>query len=249
MLSKLGISYSPGHPGLLLDVYLPEGACRGTLVFFHGGGLTSGSREGVDVPNAEQLTGAGFAVVKPDYRMYLDARFPDFVVDAAAAVGWTVRHAAQWQGERIWVGGSSAGGYLSQMLCFDERYLAAEGIASRDIRGWIFDAGQPTVHYSILQERGMSPLALRIDEAAPLYFVGPYAGQAPMLIFAAEHDMPGRLVQNRLLLDALDNFGYPPKQHRFCFMEGWRHCEYNGHASYDGEILRFLEETCAAEPV
>ena len=242
MLTKLGISYCPERAKLLLDAYLPDGPCWGTLVFFHGGGLVSGSREGTDVPNVERLTRAGFAVVKPDYRMYPDARFPDFVVDAAAAVGWTKRHAGEWGGERLYVGGSSAGGYLSQMLCFDGRYLAAQGMSPGEIGGWIFDAGQPTVHYSILTERGMSPLDVRIDEAAPLYFVGPYGGQAPMLIFAAEHDMPGRLVQNRLLVDAMENFGFPKEQHRFCFREGWKHCEYNGHDCYDDEMLRFLEE-------
>lgn len=243
MLSKIGISYCPERPGLLLDVYLPEKPCRGTLIFFHGGGLVSGSREGTDVPDVARLTDAGFAVVKPDYRMYPDACFPDFIVDAAAAVGWTKQHAPEWHGERLFVGGSSAGGYLSLMLCFDARYLAAQRLSPNDVSGWIFDAGQPTVHYSILTERGLSPLAIRVDEAAPLYFIGPYAGQSPMLIFAAEHDMPGRLAQNRLLVNVLDNFGYPPEQHRLCYMEGWKHCEYNGHACYDDEILRFLEET------
>lgn len=241
MLTKLNIAYHPEQPNLLLDLYAPEQSCRGTLVFFHGGGLESGSRSDVIVPDVARLTEAGFAVVKPDYRMYPEARFPDFVIDAAAAVGWTVRHAARWGGERVFVGGSSAGGYLSQMLCFDETYLARQGVSTRDIRGWIFDAGQPTVHYNILRERGVSTLAVRIDEAAPLYFVGPYAGQAPMLFFAAEHDMPGRLAQNRLLVNTLENFGYPPEQHRFCYMEGWGHCAYNGHACYDDEILRFLE--------
>lgn len=246
MLSRLNISYCPSRPELLLDVHMPEKACRGTLVFFHGGGLSSGTREEMHVPNIAQLTESGFAVVKPDYRMYPDARFPDFIVDAAAVVGWVKRHASQWNGERIFVGGSSAGGYLSQMLCFNERYLAEQGVSSKEIHGWIFDAGQPTVHYNILQERGMNPLAVRIDEAAPLYFVGPYDGQAPMLIFAAEKDMPGRLVQNQLLVNTLENFGYPKQQHRFCYMEGWRHCEYNGHACYDDEILRFLESTASS---
>lgn len=241
MPQKLNIAYSPEQPNLLLDAYLPEKPCRGTLVFFHGGGLESGSREGFEVPDVRRLTEAGFAVVKPDYRMYPDARFPDYVIDAAAAVAWTKRHAPEWGGERLFVGGSSAGGYLSQMLCFDGQYLAAHGMTHRDIHGWIFDAGQPAVHYNIMRERGIHPLSVRVDEAAPLYFVGPYDGQAPMLIFAAEHDMPGRLMQNRLLIDTMENFGYPKEQHRFCLMEGFRHCEYNAHACYDDEIQRFLE--------
>ena len=242
MIRQMDIAY---RPGFMLDAYLPEGACRGTLVFFHGGGLEAGSREGLDVPDVARLTAAGFAVVKPDYRKYPNARFPDFVEDAAAAVSWAWRNAASWGCERLFVGGSSAGGYLSQMLCFDGRYLAAQGMSPKDISGWVFDAGQPTVHYNILRERGLSPLAVRIDEAAPLHFVGPYDGLAPMLIFAAEHDMPGRLIQNRLLVDAMENFGFPKEQHRFVYMEGWKHCEYNGHACYDNEILRFLEELTA----
>ena len=239
MKQNMAITY---RPGLCLDVYAPEGACRGTLVFFHGGGLETGSREGLDVPDVARLTADGFAVVKPDYRKYPSARFPDFVEDAAAAVAWAAQNAATWGGERLFVGGSSAGGYLSQMLCFDGRYLAAHDMSPKDISGWVFDAGQPTVHYNILRKRGVSTLAVRVDEAAPLYFVGPYDGLAPMLIIAAEHDLPGRLMHTRLLIDAMENFGYPTEQHRFVCMEGWKHCEYNGHACYDDEILRFLND-------
>ena len=245
MLQRMNIAYCPERPNLLLDVYLPGGSCGGTLVFFHGGGLEAGSRDGLDVPDVQRLTEAGFAVIKPDYRMYPDARFPDFVVDAAAAVFWARQNASDWGGERLFVGGSSAGGYLSQMLCFDRRYLAAHGMSPKEISGWIFDAGAPAVHYNILRERGVSTLAVRVDEAAPLYFVGPYDGLAPMLIFAAEHDMPGRLMQNRLLIDAMENFGYPKEQHRFVYMEGWKHCEYNGHACYDDEMLAFLRDLSA----
>lgn len=243
MKQEKNIAYHPQFPDLMLDAYLPDKECRGTLVFFHGGGMEAGSREGLDVPNVAQLTEAGFAVVKPDYRMYPTAKFPNFVEDAAAAIGWTKRHAAQWGGERIFIGGSSAGGYLAQMLCFDAHYLSEQSISPLDIKGWIFDAGQPTVHYNILRERGVSTLAVRIDEAAPLYFVGPYNGLAPMLIFVAEDDMPGRVIQNKLLVNVMENFGYPKEQHRFIYMEGWKHCQYNGHACFDNEILRFIEST------
>lgn len=238
MQTRMNVTYAPN---LKLDAYLPEGACKGTLVFFHGGGLEAGSKEGLDVPDVSGLTEAGYAVVKPDYRMYPDAKFPDFVVDAAAAVAWTFGHEAEWGSERIFVGGSSAGGYLSQMICFDGRYLARHGLSPKDVHGWIFDAGQPTVHYNILRERGENRRAVRVDEAAPLYFVGPYDGLAPMLIFAAEHDMPGRLEQNRLLVDTMENFCYPKEQHRFEVMEGYTHCGYNAHPCYNERILSFLE--------
>lgn len=48
-------------------------------------------------------------------------------------------------------GGSSAGGYISQMLCFDKTWLSKHGIKATDISGFIHDAGQPTCHFNVLR--------------------------------------------------------------------------------------------------
>ncbi len=51
-----------------LDIFAPEGACRATVLWTHGGGLVAGSRKGFD-GIAAQLCGAGIGFVSVEYRM------------------------------------------------------------------------------------------------------------------------------------------------------------------------------------
>ena len=49
---------------------------------------------------------------------------------------------------------------------------AAWGIDSmKDIAGYLHDTPQPTTHFNILRERGIDTKAIRVDEAAPLYYI------------------------------------------------------------------------------
>jgi acetyl esterase/lipase len=68
-----------------LDVYYPKGA-KGfaTVVWFHGGGLTGGSRY---FPN---LKDQGIALVAASYRLAPKVEPPAYIQDAAAAVAWAI---------------------------------------------------------------------------------------------------------------------------------------------------------------
>lgn len=236
------IIYNAARPDdCRLDVYLPEtGAYDRAFVYFHGGGIEGGDK--IDFgQHAQLLTDGGTAVVSANYRMYPQAKFPDFIEDAAAAVAWTQRHLPG----AVYVGGSSAGAYLSMMLYFDRRYLAEAGADADEIAGWAFDAGQPTTHYNVLRERGLDTRLVRVDEAAPVFFadearfarVRPEKDFPRILILCADDDMPGRLEQNRLLAKTMEVFGFPAEKIDFRLMEGFTHCAYDGLPLF-GEILR-----------
>ena len=71
-----------------LDIYYPEGIKDfPTVVWFHGGGLTGGSKH---IPR--ELTEQGFAVVTVNYRLSPRATNPAYIEDAAEAVAWTFKH-------------------------------------------------------------------------------------------------------------------------------------------------------------
>ena len=109
----------------MLDMYLPDTEGFPVFVFFHGGGLINGDRTHCQCL-ASYLPKRGVGIVSVEYRMYPDAKYPDFIEDAAAAVKWVFGNIGKYGGSgKIFVGGSSAGGYLSQMLCFDGKYLAS----------------------------------------------------------------------------------------------------------------------------
>lgn len=188
--------------GQMLDVYLPQGEFQKVFLFFHGGGLSGGDR-GFQ-PFMGYLREKGMAVVSAAYRLYPDARFPDYVEDAADAAAWVKEN---FPNKRLYVGGSSAGGYLSMMLCFDESFLRRRGLRVSDIQGFVHDAGQPTTHFAVLQERGLDSRRIVVDKAAPMYHIRPNGEYPPMLFLVSEEDIPCRLEQTKLMLEAMAYLG------------------------------------------
>ena len=191
-----------------LDLYLPENGEFDLFVYFHCGGFTGGDK-GNHTHIFHHLANAGVAAASVEYRKYPQAKYPDFVEDAAQAVAWLKENiAAYGKCKRIFVGGSSAGGYLSMMLCFDKRWLGKYGIDPMDIDGFIHDAGQPTKHFSILKELGMEGKRIVVDEAAPLYYVGVAETYPPMTFIVSDSDIKNRLEQTQLMISTLRRFDH-----------------------------------------
>lgn len=141
------ISYSRtaiGDSRLQLDVYRPRNtvAALPVVVFFYGGSWHSGAR-GDYLFVAAALAAQGFVVVVPDYRLYPDVQYPAFLQDCAAAVAWTLSEVAKYGGDprRTYLMGHSAGAYNAAMLALDPRWLAGQGLAPAQLKGWIGLAG------------------------------------------------------------------------------------------------------------
>ena len=225
----------------MLDLYLPDAESFPVFVYFHGGGLVNGSKDGGAY--YEQLANRGIAVATCNYRMYPAAKYPDFILDAAEAVAWVKNHISEYGiCDKIFVGGSSAGGYLSMMLCFDPLWLSANRVKLSDIAGFIHDAGQPTVHFNVLKERGIDSRRVIIDTAAPLFHIGNGAKYPPMLIIVSDNDMKNRYEQTMLLMSTLDHFGYSDLA-TLKLMHG-THCAYGKLFEEDGSnvLANIVEE-------
>lgn len=218
---------------LCVDLHLPDGEEFDLFVYFHGGGLTSGTRKGVEV-FASTLAKRNIATASVEYRLYPQARFPEFIEDGAFAVRWLKDNAHKWgKCNRILVGGSSAGGYISMMLCFDKRFLNAVGLEPTDIDGYIHDAGQPTAHFNVLKELGKDERRVIVDETAPMYFVGTEERYSPMLFIVSDNDLFCRYEQTLLMVKALEHFGHKDGV-MLKVIHGW-HCDYIYEADEDGE--------------
>ena len=137
------IAYGP-HPRQRLDLYRPhqvQAECR-LVVFLYGGCWTTGARRSYRFL-AHVLGSRGFAVAIPDYRLFPDARFPDFLVDTASAIGWLHRHAGEHgiRGDRMALLGHSAGAYNAAMVALDQIYLERAGISPEVLAGVVGLAG------------------------------------------------------------------------------------------------------------
>jgi acetyl esterase/lipase len=190
----------------VLDIFLPDNDNFTTVLWFHGGGIVSGSKQGGDVPKG--LLNEGIAVVAPDYRMYPTAKFPEFIEDAANAVAFTVKKMKELGGNgKLFIGGSSAGAYLTMMLCFNKEYLKAVGVNEEtDLSGFISDSAQVFTHFNVLKEMGLNPNIQYIDEKAPIYYVNPSLTLRPLFIDYYSNDMICRPEENRLFYASLKRF-------------------------------------------
>lgn len=109
---------SPGGVALHADVYVPEGttAPPPVIVWIHGGGWRSGSRE--LAPDLNRFFAErGFAMVAIDYRLSRVALFPAQIEDVRTAIRW-LRSIASGYGvdsSRIGLWGASAGGHLAAL--------------------------------------------------------------------------------------------------------------------------------------
>ena len=232
-----------------LDLVLPDSKCfNAVFIYFHGGGLTAGKKN----PNAKYATylaANNIAVATANYRMYPDAKFPDFIEEAADCVAWVKDNIGNYGTcDKIFVGGSSAGGYLSMMLCFDERYLGKHGIKPTDLAGFYHDAGQPTSHFNILKERGLDSRRLIVDETAPLYFIGHNGNDCPPMFFlVSDQDIENRYEQIMLTLSTLKHFNYDMNKIGHKVQHG-THCHQVGAVDELGEsvfgklILSFIKD-------
>jgi acetyl esterase/lipase len=116
-----------------LDVYAPAGPRRDlpVIVFFYGGSWQGGNRAEY-LFAAAVLARQGFVVMVPDYRVHPTVKFPAFLQDCAAAVGWAFGNAAAHRGDpaAVFLLGHSAGAYNAVMLALapdllDPRYQLA----------------------------------------------------------------------------------------------------------------------------
>jgi acetyl esterase/lipase len=219
-----------------LDIHAPEGVSDSpVVVWFHGGGLTEGSRS---IPG--ELSDKGIVVVAPGYRLSPAVKSPAYVEDAAAAVAWVHSNIGKFGGSpnKIYLSGHSAGGYLAAMLALDKKYLGAHGIDADRIRGVVPLSGQAITHFTIRKERGISNLQTVVDEMAPLFHTRQEA--PPMLLVTGDREMElwGRYEENALLWRMMKLAGHPDTE--LIEFKGKNHGDMAAPGNL--EILRFVEK-------
>lgn len=177
---------------LKLDVYQPvhsvDNQKPATVIFFYGGGWEAGEKADYKFV-AEALTSQGMIVVIPDYRVFPEAVFPEFIEDAAHAVAWTRKHIAEFGGdpEQLFIAGHSAGAHIAAMLSVNPHYLQQAGLETQQLRGMIGLAGP----YDFLPLTSPTLKQIFGDDASqwqsqPVNFVG--EDHPPTLLLVGNND-------------------------------------------------------------
>jgi acetyl esterase/lipase len=172
-----------------LDICWPADADGApVVVFFYGGAWRSGNKELYRYV-AKALARRGYVTVVPDYRIYPEGRYPDFLEDGALVVRWVKDNVARFGGDpaKIFLKGHSAGAHIAAMLSIDGRWLQKVGLnPGRDIAGLIGLAGP--YDYMPLRDETLKLIFGGADrpETQPIFHVA--AGAPPSLLMTGGRD-------------------------------------------------------------
>jgi len=132
------IAYGPAARDKI-DIYRPRGRNNlPVIVFFYGGSWQFGHRNEYGFA-AGLLAKQGFVVAVPDYRLYPQVKFPDFLQDCAGATAFIMKNIADYGGDpaQIYLMGHSAGAYNAVMLALAPEFLSQAGVSTVDLAGVI----------------------------------------------------------------------------------------------------------------
>lgn len=179
------------------------------VVWYHGGGLTSGQKE---IPGL--LKKQGFVVVGVNYRLLPKVKIDECLDDCAAALAWVFQNISQYGGDtkKIFVSGHSAGGYITTMLGLDKTWLSRYGVDANNIAGLIPFSGQMISHFAYRKMNGIDNLQPTIDKYAPLYHVRKDA--APLVLITGDRNIElfGRYEENAYMWRMMNLIGRPDTQ-------------------------------------
>jgi acetyl esterase/lipase len=184
------------------------------LVFFPGGGWTSGYKEWMSFM-APAWNALGVTFVTAGYRLAPQHVFPAALEDCADAVAWVARHIEAHGGDpkRVFVGGQSAGGHHAALLGVTRPWRAARGLQGGVPAGCLPVSGS----YRFGPDSGMAvrPRFLGPVEhgraefaAAPLRQLDP-AACPRFYVSWGEQDFPHLAAQGREFVAALHAAGVP----------------------------------------
>jgi len=220
--------YREGHERWKLDVYLPEteapeGGLPG-LVFVHGGGWRSGSKNGGQWASLPASYAAkGYVCISVNYRLTGDGGgFPACVHDVKNAVRWFRANAEELglDPDRIGAYGNSAGAHLVSMLGLvkseanlegdgthlDQSSLVQAVCASATPSDFLSWKGEPFPNRGLL-EGDEATLVVRAAEASPISHAAKEA--PPFLLIHAEDDTVVPFRQGEILAEKLKSAGAP----------------------------------------
>ncbi|OQX13294.1 MAG: alpha/beta hydrolase [Thiothrix lacustris] len=191
-----------------LDIYLPKVATnKAPIVFVYGGAWRQGDKTDFAFV-AHALTGLGYPVIIPNYRLYPQVRFPAFIDDVADAIRYTELNAQHLLGEplqRYILMGHSSGAHTAALLATDNRYLQARRVTAR-LAGLIALAGP----YDLpLDDPEVIPVFPNADPQAVKPVRNVHPGMPPVLLLHGEADTRVLPLHTRRFATALQQAGVP----------------------------------------
>lgn len=182
------------NPRLTLDLYLPKPpdseAKTNTpvIVFFYGGSWNRGEKSEYEFVG-RRLASMGYITAIPNYRVYPEAKYPQFLEDGAKASAKVLEllSAPEYKpykpDNRLIMMGHSAGAYNAAMLAMDDRWLGQQNINRQaSIKGLIGLAGAYNIY----------PIC--VEEVRPVFDHPNYPAQSQPIDYVSTSNVPTLLL-------------------------------------------------------
>jgi arylformamidase len=227
--ARLDLRYAEGERGTL-DVFPATGPAPASgapvLVFIHGGYWRSLDKS-LHSFVAPSFNADGALVIVPNYPLCPAATIEQSCLQAAGAVAWAWRHAAQHGGDpsRLALVGHSAGGHLATMLLSCRWKDVDDALPLQPLAGALSVSGlydlEPLRHVASVQaDLQLTPAS--VARLSPAFFPRPKGGRLYAAVGAEESDE--FLRQNRLIRDVWGPTAVPvcetvPAKNHFTVLE------------------------------
>lgn len=156
------------HGSIPVEIYRPDGADGGLLVWFHGGGAIAGSLHTHRTPLAQLAEATGWAIASVGYRLAPEHRFPVQHEDCLDAL-----QALAPDAERLVVGGDSIGGLFATTVARLARDAGSSAIEAQILLYPNTDMRQDRAFASLDENEGLvmtrKSLAFEADHYIPAY--------------------------------------------------------------------------------
>ncbi|MDY6864283.1 MAG: alpha/beta hydrolase [Thermodesulfobacteriota bacterium] len=199
----------------LLDIYLPENNKNApVLMFVHGGGWRSGSKDKkVYQKFASIFARHGYVTVVPGYRLSGEAKHPAQIEDVASAFAWIYNNIYKYEGDpkKIFISGHSAGGHLVSLLALDSYYLNRVNVPEDAIKGVL--ALSAVFDVTMMRGQSLKKMAEPVfgtdpsvwKRVSPINYVR--SGLPPFLVLYAQRDTKSLREQAKAFINALREKG------------------------------------------
>lgn len=198
------------HPKLKYDLYLPDSANQEfdttpVIVFFYGGSWNRGDKSEYEFVG-RRLASMGYITAVPNYRLYPEVKYPDFLEDGAQSIAnlRTELAKAEYQqykpASQYILMGHSAGAYNAAMLALDPQWLTAVGVNHQNtVKGLIGLAGAYNIYP--IKDTDVQPVFNHPNyppQSQPIDYTK--RSNAPTLLLAPETDTLVSIERNTLTL-------------------------------------------------
>ncbi|MBO5802544.1 MAG: alpha/beta hydrolase [Lentisphaeria bacterium] len=207
------------------------------IIWFHGGGLTGDEWQ---YPSELWNGEYGAAIIR-----HRTSGGPfnalDSLTDSVEATAWVLAHLTEIGAapEKVFLGGLSAGGWLSAMIGMNPELLAKYGFDNKCFAGLLLVSGQMTTHFQLKKDLGYNSTDYEpvIDQYAPIRYASKDLPPVILITGAPGMDMPGRPEENAFMAATLRALGHTDAEH--FALPG--HDHFASFCSCDFLLLRFMD--------